>query len=407
MKSYEQGRLTTSYAAIQFFFWFVYGTALAFASPYLLACGLSNTAIGGISAAACALSVALQPLIASYADRGTSPSVKTFLLIAAGGMVFFGLLLSGVYGKGALLNGLLLGAAILLIQLALPFTNALATETINQGKPLKFSFARAFGSIGYAVMSVTVGRLVAWKGPGAEPWILIVTSVCFLIAILLFPFEKEKKQAEEKEHAKSSMLAFFRRYPAFAATLIGCVLIYISHVVINNFAFQIVEIKGGTSEHMGTALALAGILEVLTMFFFSLLLRWKDSGFWFGISGVFFTLKVLGTYLAPSIPVLYLVQLFQPLGWGLMTVASVYYVNGIMQEQDRIKGQAYMTMSLSVATILGSLTGGWMIDTIGVNGMLIVAMLCGALGTLIVLFILLPRQNKTRSTSGQYPQSPA
>ena len=381
----QKSRLTVAYAAVQFFFWFVYGTALAYASPYLLDCGLSNTMIGLISAAACALSVALQPMIAAYADREESPSVKTFLLIAAGGMIVFGLLLAFAYGKGALPNGLLLGMAILLIQLALPFTNALATETINQGKPLKFSFARGFGSIGYAIMSLTIGRLIAWRGPAIEPWALTVTSVCFLVSIALYPFEKSKKGHQNKPGAQSGALDFFRAYPAFAITLAGCVLIYISHVVINNFTYQIVVPKGGTSEHMGAALALAGILEVLTMFFFSFLLRWKDSGFWFRISGVFFTLKVLRTYLTPNMTAMYLVQIFQPLGWGLMTVASVYYVNELMREQDRIKGQAYMTMSLSVATIIGSLGGGWMIDAVGVNGMLIAAILCGALGTAIVM----------------------
>ena len=298
-------------------------------------------------------------------------------------MMGFGVLIALVYGKGGLPNGLLLGCAILLIQMALPFTNALATETINQGKQLNFSFARAFGSIGYAVMSMTIGRLIAWKGTVVEPWALILTSGCFFLSIALFPFTKGKKAVQHQ--AKGSAAAFLSRYPAFAVTLAGCVLIYISHVVINNFTYQIVVPRGGDSEHMGTALALAGLLEVLTMFFFSSLTRWKDSGFWFRLSGVFFTLKALGTLLAPNMPVFYLVQLFQPLGWGLMTVASVYYVNQLMQEQDRIKGQAYMTMSLSAATILGSLGGGWMIDAFGVNGMLIAAVVSGALGTLIVI----------------------
>ena len=378
----ERG-LTVSYGAVQFFFWFVYGTALAYASPYLLDCGLSNTVIGLISAAACALSVLLQPAVAAYADREKSPSIKTILLIAAGGMMAFGLLLAVAYGKGGLPNGLLLGGAILLIQMALPFTNALATETINQGKPLKFSFARAFGSIGYAVMSMTIGRLIAWKGTGVEPWALVITSACFFLSILLFPFEKGIKQ--DKADMKDGAIAFLGRYPAFAVTLAGCVFIYISHVVINNFTFQIVVPRGGTSEHMGTALALAGLLEVVTMFLYPWLIRWKDSGFWFRISGVFFTLKVLGTLLAPNMNVFYLVQVFQPLGWGLITVSSVYYVNDLMQEQDRIKGQAYMTMSLSVATILGSIGGGWMIDAVGVNGMLIAAVICGALGTAVVM----------------------
>lgn len=383
MTDMEKGRLTASYGAIQFFFWFVYGTALAFASPYLLDCGLSNTEIGLISAAACALSVLLQPAVSAYADREKSPSIKTFLLIAGGGMMVFGLFLTLVYGKGGLLNGLLLGCAILLVQMALPFTNALATETINQGKRLDFSFARAFGSIGYAVMSVTIGRLIAWKGTAVEPWALILTSACFFLSVMLFPFAKGRK--EEHEKAKDSATAFLGRYPAFAVTLAGCVLIYISHVVINNFTYQIVVPRGGASEHMGTALALAGLLEVLAMFFFSALTRWKDSGFWFRLSGVFFTLKALGTLLAPNMTVFYLVQLFQPLGWGLMTVASVYVVNDLMREQDRIKGQAYMTMSLSAATIIGSLGGGWMIDAFGVDGMLIAAVVCGALGTAIVM----------------------
>ena len=43
-----------------------------------------------------------------------------------------------------------------------------------------------------------------------------------------------------------------------------------------------------------------------------------------------------------------------------------------------------MTMSLTVATIIGSLSGGWLIDAMGVNGMLVVAVACGAAGTGIV-----------------------
>ncbi|MBR2822141.1 MAG: hypothetical protein IKE24_00420 [Clostridia bacterium] len=57
-----------------------------------------------------------------------------------------------------------------------------------------------------------------------------------------------------------------------------------------------------------------------------------------------------------------------------------------MQDQDRIKGQAYMTMSLTAATIIGALGGGWMIDTAGVQGMLTAAVICAAAGTCIVWF---------------------
>ena len=141
-------KFTPTYALVQCFYWFCYGTALSYASPYLLACGLSNTAIGLISAAACALSVAVQPLLAAYADREGSLSVKTLVLIMGAGILALGIGLIFAYGKNAALNGLLLGSAILLVEISLPFVNALATETINAGQTLNYSFARG-AYVGY------------------------------------------------------------------------------------------------------------------------------------------------------------------------------------------------------------------------------------------------------------------
>lgn len=381
----DSWKRTVSYAAVQFFFWIAYGTALAYASPYLLACGLSNTVIGLINAAACALSVLIQPALAAYADRADSPSLKTILFILLGGML--GLTVPMVFsaGRSGAVSGILLGAVILMLQLSLPLVNALATETMNAGHPLNFGIARGFGSVGYAAMSVFMGWLIARQGAKVHPAAMACFSVCLLLALLFFPFEKRGKDAGEPRRGQGSFSAFVRRYPAFCTALAGCVLIYVSHVLINNFAYQIAVAKGGNSGHMGVAMALAGLLEVIPMLIFPRMLKQKDSGFWFRLSGVFFTLKALGTLLAPSMEALYLVQLLQPLGWGVLTVASVYYVNGIMQDRDRIKGQAYMTMTLTAATIIGSLTGGWMIDTLGVPGMLTAAVLCGAAGTGIVL----------------------
>ncbi|MBQ9196190.1 MAG: MFS transporter [Clostridia bacterium] len=377
--------MTVSYAAVQFLFWFAYGTAVNFCSVYLLDQGLSNTAIGALSAAACALSVILQPLVAAYADKEKSLSIKTLLLGFTVLLAAAGLALIPAYGNGAALNALLLGCAILIVQVALPLINALATESINAGKSLNFSAARGMGSIGYAIMSFSIGRLTANQGAVSIPWAIAAVAFCLLAALALFPFQKNRASRKDTAPASGGLIAFLRRYPAFGAILVGCSLIYTSHVLINTFLFQIVTHKGGTSQHMGIVMGLAGLLEVITMFLFTRMLRWRDCGFWFGISGVFFTLKSLATLLAGSMGALYAVQLIQPMGWGLMTVSSVYYVNTLMAGADKIKGQAYMTMTLSVGTIIGSLCGGWLIDRAGVNGMLIASVACGAIGACIVL----------------------
>ena len=73
------------------------------------------------------------------------------------------------------------------------------------------------------------------------------------------------------------------------------------------------------------------------------------------------------------------------LGWALITVSSVYYVNSIMEKQDAIKGQAYMTMTYTLGSVAGALVGGALIDSLGVISMLGFATVSAAAGMVIML----------------------
>ena len=74
------------------------------------------------------------------------------------------------------------------------------------------------------------------------------------------------------------------------------------------------------------------------------------------------------------------------LGWALIAVSSVYYVNSIMDAQDAIKGQAYLTMTYTLGSVLASLLGGALIDKAGVNAMLIFGTAAAFIGMIILLF---------------------
>lgn len=136
---------------------------------------------------------------------------------------------------------------------------------------------------------------------------------------------------------------------------------------------------------MGFSMALSAMLELPAMFGFVYMVKKVRCDIWFRITGIFFTLKALGTLLAPSIMTFYGVQVFQMFGWALISVSSVYYVNAIMEEQDVIKGQAYMTMTYTLGSVLGALIGGWLIDLAGVNAMLVFAVVSAAAGMVIQL----------------------
>ena len=390
--------LTIIYAAVQFSYWFLFGAVNNFASVYLLSSGFKNTAIGLVAALGCSFAVLLQPLIASYADRDDSPSLKTIIIFIDGLILFIGAGLFLAFGGSMLINGLLFLLAILLTQVMTPLINALGTESIGQGNTLNFSFARAFGSIGYAVMSYTLGYMVELYGAVSDPVCISAIAAVLFILAFFYPFRKIRKGAEHSaaQAGKGADIpeslkkveedkGFFRKYRSFVFSLFGCVLIYISHIYLNNFTYQIVVSKGGNSEEMGTAMAIASASELIVMFIFPLMLRKKGPAFWFRLSGVFFTLKALGTFLAPNMGAFFAVQAFQPMGWGLLTVASVFYVDSIMDERDKIKGQAYMTMSYSIGNVLGSLSGGVLLDMWGTQGMLIAAIISGLIGTVVVM----------------------
>jgi PPP family 3-phenylpropionic acid transporter len=136
---------------------------------------------------------------------------------------------------------------------------------------------------------------------------------------------------------------------------------------------------------MGNLMSVAALLELTVMLIYGKLRTWRPDPFWFRISGIFFTLKVLLTLLAPTIGFLYPVQLIQPLGWGLLSVSSVYYISETMAPSDKVKGQAFFTAVFTLGNVLGNLTAGLLLDHGGVFSMLLCGSVVSATGAALLL----------------------
>lgn len=378
--------LTARFACIQSFYWMSFAVIMGFSSLYLLDSGYSNTEIGMLIAIAGIISAVLQPMLASYADKPESISLKKIIIIFSVIEVILGILLLAAYQRVFWMTGLFYGCLVTILQLLTPLVNSLGMESMNQGKKLNFGAARGMGSVAYAIAAYALGIILAGTGASSVPISIIAVVFGMLAALFWFPFEKmPKKSAGTEKRRSGSPFAFFRSYRRFGVVLIGCVMVYISHVLLNSFTFQIVESKGGGSPEMGSVMALASLIELPTLFLFTFMLKKVRCDIWFRISGIFFMLKALGTLLAKNIPAFYAVQVFQMFGWALITVSSVYYVNSIMDERDAIKGQAYMTMTYTLGSVIGALLGGALIDRAGVDAMLGFATGAAALGMVIML----------------------
>ena len=78
-------------------------------------------------------------------------------------------------------------------------------------------------------------------------------------------------------------------------------------------------------------------------------------------------------------------QLIQPLGWGLLSVSSVYYISEAMAPSDKVKGQAFFTAVFTLGNVLGNLTAGFLLDHGGVFAMLLCGSIVSAIGAALLL----------------------
>lgn len=373
---------TVGYSAIQSFFWMCYASIMGFVSMYLLQAGFDNSQVGVLIAAAGLLSALLQPVVAAYADRPGSLSLGRLITLSASAALAcaVGLVLS----RGSMaVTGLLYTGCMVLLQMTTPLVNALGIAAVNGGENLNFGIARGMGSLCYAATAYLIGLLADRFGPVTVPVSMGIGFALMLVSV--GGFGSVGVQAEEREKKTAARGGFLGRYPRYAAVLVGLVLIFVSHVVLNSFTFQIVEAKGGTSREMGVAMAFAALIEIPVMFLFGWMLKKAKSHVWFRISGVFFFLKCLGTLVCTNIPGFYAVQLFQIFGWALISVSAVFYINAIMAPEDSVKGQAFYTMSMTLGNVVGAIVAGRILDQMGVQAMLVFGTVSALVGAAIVL----------------------
>ncbi len=383
--------VTLCYGLVLAVFSIGYVTMWAFSSVFLLDAGLSNSQIGSLLAIGSLLSVLVQPVIGGLIDRNPKVTSRKFMLVMAGLIVAVGIMILCLPQKTVLCTMLLYGAAIFLMMLAQPFLNSLGMDAINYGYPLNFGVGHSIGSLGYALGSYAFGYVSASVGPKSIPFAFVIAFFVLGIPLVLYPVRKpetaatgENEPPRKTAEKRDNPFLFLLRYKRFAVILLGLILIYYGHGLINTYALQILEPKGGNSKDMGTAASIAAMCELITTFLFSFYMRKIKLHRLLKLSCIFFTLKIFFSYLVTDVISFFLIQGLQMFGWGLLWVGIVYYVNNLVGEHDKAQGQAYAGMAFTIASVLGNLIGGWLIDTFSVNVMLLSGTAVSLAGSIII-----------------------
>lgn len=390
--------MTLLYSLVQMLFWAAYAIVYGYVSVYLLGSGFSSTLEGTIVALSAVFAALLQPYLAEKTDRAGGKAVKKVLFLL---FLLFLLVLVLLFvmkpaaGFGHVMTGILYCAAILLLQAATPFVYSLGTVSARSGGNLNYGLARGLGSAGYSLASFLAGRAINKTGIKFIPGVSIILLVLLLIAVLVFPFPDAARVTETESSGKETgkkKESFFKKYPQFALVILGTVCLYITHMMVNTFGFQIVTSKGGGNAELGVGTALAALTEIPVNIVFGHFQKKVVPRFWFIASGIFYVVRAAGYLFLPSVGGYYAMQFLQLSSWAVIGIVSIFYVSSVMVPEDEVKGQAFFTMALSVATVVSSLIGGPLIDSFGISAMLSVALASAIAGTLIIAAAFLKRR---------------
>lgn len=397
-------RPTLRYTFLQGSYWACYCVIITFSSVYLLAKGFSNAQIGVLMSVSGVLATLLQPVLSRKADHLRRMSLRQFSALLVVVELALGLLLFLL--PGLFFQRVLYSLLVILVQLLMPLCSSLGMACLNQGISLNFGVARGAGSITYGLASAICGQLVLVLGESSVPLALTVLHLLFLASVLLFRLhgpEHPSAQAEEAPEQKGASRP--GQYRHLFWVLVGSCLLFLSHNLLNTFAFQIVQPLGGDSGSMGSMLFLQSLWELPTMFLFAWMLTKLTSRTWLRLSGIGFFLHALGAWVAPNMGMMYAVQVFELPGYALFILASIYFVNEAVPPDQRVQGQAWFTMCATLGNVLASFSGGFVLDLWGANVMLAFATLSGGVGMVLVwLFLSKRRVEKVIAAAQAAPQ---
>ena len=383
--------VTGAYSLMQAAEWGVDGCLYCYSSFFLLSCGLTNTNIGICMGVASIGSFFAQILFGEALNRQGRSGLRRFLLAAAGILLLGNVVL--LLPIGRLLAVTLFLAGCMLLTMFPAFLDAASMYELQRGVPVDFGIGRGTGSLGYAVCSALVGRLLLRFGTSSIFCTGAVLSAVLIGGILWF-FAAADQQirdnyflevpTQEKKESRSNGLnfTFLTAYPRYAVLLTGCVLLMMGHTYTSNFRYQIISHKGGDEGGMGLAAAIAACAEVPVLFLFGRISHRLRCDQWLKLSALLLILKMALGYWAAGTSSFLFSELFQS-GYALYVVSSVYYTGAVIPHGDVINGQAYLHAASTLGVLLSLLTGGAILDYFGVQSLLFTGVIALVIGTVI------------------------
>ena len=384
------------YAGLQGSYWAYYASVWEFIAIILGFYGFSGKAIGTLTALATLLSVVVQPILATYADRSERFRSREMVMVLMAITLLVALTLCFVPVTHAL-RALLFWMMGLLLSCISPFLNSLATDLMARGENLNYGFGRGFGSLCYAITVMIVGSFVGERDPRLSLTVFIfILSLAFLIILACrLPDGVEKNTEVQKA---LGTIEFLKANPKFIAALLGAAFFSAGHGIYNTYYYAVIDRAALTGTLvMGMTLGIEAIIEMPAMSLFPALRRRISCETLLVFAGIGICVKAILYICCTSEVMLYINAVLQFFENGFYITTAVYLAKEYIAEADQSKGQGLMyAAGGGLGCAMGNFCGGFLLDHFSIVASLLFSALCGLLSALC--FFVCKRNRKAGMT---------
>lgn len=377
-------QLNIHHAAIQSAYFVGFSAMWGFGPVLLLYRGLSNSVLGAVTSAALLIPCLLQLALASLSDADSRFTPRrlalglSLLTLAAGAAMWLG------GSHRALLLVCYTVVGICLISTS-PFFNSMIMAFHVRGVPVNYGLGRGAGSVSYAVVALVLGFVVERRPPTLIVPVMLAALAVQIAAIWTFRYPLPPAPVSNgTKPAVVSLPQLLKRYPSFALLVLGCALLQGGHNAANTYMVHIAAKAGSGESLMGVILALSAAMELPAMSLFPHLRRRCSLRTLFCLSAAVFAVRQVLFLLAASPVLLYAAAVLQFFGFGLFLPCTVYYVAEKLDIANQTKGQGLIHIcSNGLGPAILTAVGGQLVDSAGINAMLVFTAVCAVVGTVL------------------------
>ena len=342
---------------------------LGFTVYYLNENGYTAVEVGTLLAAFGIIAAIVQPLLGYLADKNKKFDFK-YILTCSGFVAIALFIALFLFDKNKVIIGLLFGLTFVLTNSMSPFVNSSCFYYSNKGINVDYGKARGFGSFSFAIASYVLGIYTKTFGTKAISFNGIIFAIVFLLIILFIPrINSDDENKEKNVNAKASnlnIIELIKKYPSFFLMVLATIFAMCFQNADCGYLIDIIEDLGGDSSELGTANAIAAMVEIPIMFSITKIMKKIKVKQLIAIACLLYVVRGIVFHI-PSMKVIYLAQVLQMFSYAILIPSTVYLSDELMHEEDKNKGQTFIGMAITIGLILGSFVGGKLVSIGGTN----------------------------------------